>query len=168
MDERYPGVYLDQMLCGDDNSLVLVGPVRQNLKDLYTGNYYKVRLSIEDIKSYDSNGSTLMTGQRCWIFQLNGIEITYFFIFTLNLLRFFSRLRCLLRHLRKGEISAEILHKNLYFAAKVLETAFTDEEPKYERRSRTYCIVARRRINEVEISILPYSLTLSPPPTSRS
>ncbi|XP_060856383.1 dual specificity calcium/calmodulin-dependent 3',5'-cyclic nucleotide phosphodiesterase 1-like isoform X2 [Metopolophium dirhodum] len=38
------------------------------------------------------------------------------------------RLRCLLRHLRKGEISAEVLHKNLFFAAKVLESAFLDEE----------------------------------------
>ncbi|CAH1731872.1 unnamed protein product [Aphis gossypii] len=38
------------------------------------------------------------------------------------------RLRCLLRHLRKGEISAEVLHKNLFFAAKVLESAFMDEE----------------------------------------
>ncbi|VVC29541.1 3'5'-cyclic nucleotide phosphodiesterase, catalytic domain,3'5'-cyclic nucleotide phosphodiesterase [Cinara cedri] len=39
------------------------------------------------------------------------------------------RLRCVLLHLRKGQISAEILHRNLFFAAKVLETAFVDEDP---------------------------------------
>ncbi|XP_050531307.1 dual specificity calcium/calmodulin-dependent 3',5'-cyclic nucleotide phosphodiesterase 1-like isoform X2 [Daktulosphaira vitifoliae] len=45
------------------------------------------------------------------------------------------RLRCLLRQLRKGQISAEVLHKNLFFAAKVLETAFTDEDPKDDERT---------------------------------
>lgn len=41
-----------------------------------------------------------------------------------------SRLRCLLHHLKKGEIPADVLQKNLFFAAKVLETAFIDEEQK--------------------------------------
>ncbi|KAL6955092.1 Calcium/calmodulin-dependent 3',5'-cyclic nucleotide phosphodiesterase 1C, partial [Sarracenia purpurea var. burkii] len=38
-----------------------------------------------------------------------------------------NRLRCLLRQLQKGEISAELLQKNLRYAAKVLEAVFVDE-----------------------------------------
>uniref|UniRef100_A0A8D8WN06 Phosphodiesterase n=1 Tax=Cacopsylla melanoneura TaxID=428564 RepID=A0A8D8WN06_9HEMI len=37
------------------------------------------------------------------------------------------RLRCLLRQLKKGEISADLLQRNLHFAAKVLEAVFIDE-----------------------------------------
>ncbi|XP_049829380.1 dual specificity calcium/calmodulin-dependent 3',5'-cyclic nucleotide phosphodiesterase 1-like isoform X1 [Schistocerca gregaria] len=37
------------------------------------------------------------------------------------------RLRCLLRQLQRGEISAEILQKNLHYAARVLEAVFIDE-----------------------------------------
>ncbi|KAL1124754.1 hypothetical protein AAG570_001375 [Ranatra chinensis] len=37
------------------------------------------------------------------------------------------RLRCLLRQLQLGEISAELLQKNLLYAARVLEAVFIDE-----------------------------------------
>ncbi|KAL0274005.1 UNVERIFIED_CONTAM: hypothetical protein PYX00_006549 [Menopon gallinae] len=37
------------------------------------------------------------------------------------------RLRCLLRLLERGEISAEVLQKNLLYAARVLEAVFIDE-----------------------------------------
>ncbi|XP_055599237.1 dual specificity calcium/calmodulin-dependent 3',5'-cyclic nucleotide phosphodiesterase 1-like [Uranotaenia lowii] len=37
------------------------------------------------------------------------------------------RLRCLLRQLQRGEISAELLQKNLHYAARVLEAVFIDE-----------------------------------------
>ncbi|XP_076628850.1 dual specificity calcium/calmodulin-dependent 3',5'-cyclic nucleotide phosphodiesterase 1 isoform X2 [Colletes latitarsis] len=37
------------------------------------------------------------------------------------------RLRCLLRQLQHGEISAELLQRNLYYAARVLEAVFLDE-----------------------------------------
>ncbi|XP_072158363.1 dual specificity calcium/calmodulin-dependent 3',5'-cyclic nucleotide phosphodiesterase 1A isoform X5 [Bemisia tabaci] len=37
------------------------------------------------------------------------------------------RLRCLLRQLQKGEICADVLQKNLAYAAKVLEAVFIDE-----------------------------------------
>ncbi|KAK2587026.1 hypothetical protein KPH14_010987 [Odynerus spinipes] len=37
------------------------------------------------------------------------------------------RLRCLLRQLQHGEISAELLQRNLYYAARVLEAVFIDE-----------------------------------------
>ncbi|GAB0089229.1 WD40 repeat [Sergentomyia squamirostris] len=37
------------------------------------------------------------------------------------------RLRSLLRQLQRGEISAEILQKNLHYAARVLEAVFIDE-----------------------------------------
>lgn len=37
------------------------------------------------------------------------------------------RLRALLRQLQHGEISAELLSKNLMFAVKVLETVYIDE-----------------------------------------
>ncbi|XP_069696764.1 dual specificity calcium/calmodulin-dependent 3',5'-cyclic nucleotide phosphodiesterase 1-like [Periplaneta americana] len=37
------------------------------------------------------------------------------------------RLRCLLRQLQRGEISAELLQKNLQYAARVLEAVFIDE-----------------------------------------
>ncbi|XP_055915876.1 dual specificity calcium/calmodulin-dependent 3',5'-cyclic nucleotide phosphodiesterase 1 isoform X2 [Eupeodes corollae] len=37
------------------------------------------------------------------------------------------RLRCLLRLLQTGEISAEVLQKNLHYAARVLEAVFIDE-----------------------------------------
>lgn len=36
-------------------------------------------------------------------------------------------LRCLLRQLQCGEISAETLQKNLHYAARVLEAVFIDE-----------------------------------------
>ncbi|RZF36251.1 hypothetical protein LSTR_LSTR014647, partial [Laodelphax striatellus] len=36
-------------------------------------------------------------------------------------------LRCLLKQLRGGEISADVLQKNLEYAAKVLEAVFIDE-----------------------------------------
>ena len=39
----------------------------------------------------------------------------------------FNRLRCLLRQLQRGEISAELLQKNLHYAARVLEAVFIDE-----------------------------------------
>ncbi|KAL5237763.1 hypothetical protein ACI65C_005173 [Semiaphis heraclei] len=58
------------------------------------------------------------------------------------------RLRCLLRHLTKGEISAEILHKNLFFAAKVLESAFLDED-------QTSCDMKNNQEELEEISKLP-------------
>ncbi|XP_025407345.1 calcium/calmodulin-dependent 3',5'-cyclic nucleotide phosphodiesterase 1A-like isoform X3 [Sipha flava] len=63
------------------------------------------------------------------------------------------RLRCLLRHLRKGEISADILHKNLFFAAKVLETAFTDEEPN------SCCDMKNSEEEQVETSKLSQAST---------
>lgn len=44
-----------------------------------------------------------------------------FFIFYLY------RLRCLLRQLQRGEVSAESLQKNLHYAARVLEAVFIDE-----------------------------------------
>ncbi|XP_046826169.1 calcium/calmodulin-dependent 3',5'-cyclic nucleotide phosphodiesterase 1-like isoform X7 [Vespa crabro] len=37
------------------------------------------------------------------------------------------RLRCLLKQLQHGEISAELLQRNLHYAARVLETVFIDE-----------------------------------------
>ncbi|XP_033231201.1 calcium/calmodulin-dependent 3',5'-cyclic nucleotide phosphodiesterase 1-like [Belonocnema kinseyi] len=37
------------------------------------------------------------------------------------------RLRCLLRQLKRGEISADLLQRNLHYAARVLETVFIDE-----------------------------------------
>ncbi|XP_024937456.1 calcium/calmodulin-dependent 3',5'-cyclic nucleotide phosphodiesterase 1 isoform X3 [Cephus cinctus] len=37
------------------------------------------------------------------------------------------RLRCLLRQLQRGEISAELLQRNLHYAARVLEAVFIDE-----------------------------------------
>lgn len=37
------------------------------------------------------------------------------------------RLRCLLRQLQHGEISAELLQRNLHYAARVLEAVFIDE-----------------------------------------
>ncbi|KAJ9592933.1 hypothetical protein L9F63_015393, partial [Diploptera punctata] len=41
------------------------------------------------------------------------------------------RLRCLLRQLQRGEISAELLQKNLHYAARVLEAVFIDETKGY-------------------------------------
>lgn len=40
---------------------------------------------------------------------------------------FVRRLRCLLRKLEHGEISAELLQRNLQYAARVLEAVFIDE-----------------------------------------
>ncbi|XP_050439387.1 dual specificity calcium/calmodulin-dependent 3',5'-cyclic nucleotide phosphodiesterase 1C-like isoform X3 [Adelges cooleyi] len=40
------------------------------------------------------------------------------------------RLRCLMGRLRKGQVPAEVLHKNLFFAAKVLEATFGDDDTK--------------------------------------
>ncbi|XP_065088372.1 dual specificity calcium/calmodulin-dependent 3',5'-cyclic nucleotide phosphodiesterase 1A-like isoform X4 [Ochlerotatus camptorhynchus] len=42
------------------------------------------------------------------------------------------RLRCLLRQLQRGEISAELLQKNLHYAARVLEAVFIDETNQEE------------------------------------
>nr|CAD7590019.1 unnamed protein product [Timema genevievae] len=41
--------------------------------------------------------------------------------------RISAGLRCLLRQLQRGEISAELLQKNLHYAARVLEAVFIDE-----------------------------------------
>ncbi|XP_055915878.1 dual specificity calcium/calmodulin-dependent 3',5'-cyclic nucleotide phosphodiesterase 1 isoform X3 [Eupeodes corollae] len=78
------------------------------------------------------------------------------------------RLRCLLRLLQTGEISAEVLQKNLHYAARVLEAVFIDETKKrqfikrhkYSTKgkkqyisvkfihvSRTHELVERRRCN---------------------
>ncbi|XP_024937454.1 calcium/calmodulin-dependent 3',5'-cyclic nucleotide phosphodiesterase 1 isoform X1 [Cephus cinctus] len=52
------------------------------------------------------------------------------------------RLRCLLRQLQRGEISAELLQRNLHYAARVLEAVFIDETkvssggPECSRSSR--------------------------------
>ncbi|XP_026830914.1 calcium/calmodulin-dependent 3',5'-cyclic nucleotide phosphodiesterase 1A isoform X2 [Ooceraea biroi] len=43
------------------------------------------------------------------------------------------RLRCLLRQLQHGEISAELLQRNLHYAARVLEAVFIDETKDAER-----------------------------------
>lgn len=39
----------------------------------------------------------------------------------------FCRLRCLLRQLQHGEIPAELLQRNLHYAARVLEAVLIDE-----------------------------------------
>ncbi|XP_037040128.1 calcium/calmodulin-dependent 3',5'-cyclic nucleotide phosphodiesterase 1-like isoform X4 [Bradysia coprophila] len=46
------------------------------------------------------------------------------------------RLRCLLRQLQRGEISADTLQKNLHYAARVLEAVFIDETNHDGDRSR--------------------------------
>ncbi|XP_076628853.1 dual specificity calcium/calmodulin-dependent 3',5'-cyclic nucleotide phosphodiesterase 1A isoform X4 [Colletes latitarsis] len=59
------------------------------------------------------------------------------------------RLRCLLRQLQHGEISAELLQRNLYYAARVLEAVFLDETKDAERvESAATCRqgVRRRRL----------------------
>lgn len=38
-----------------------------------------------------------------------------------------ARLRCLLKLLQRGDVSAEILQKNLHYAARVLEALYIDE-----------------------------------------
>uniref|UniRef100_A0ABD2W7S7 Phosphodiesterase n=1 Tax=Trichogramma kaykai TaxID=54128 RepID=A0ABD2W7S7_9HYME len=45
------------------------------------------------------------------------------------------RLRCLLRKLQHGEISADLLQKNLHYAARVLEAVFIDETKVTSRTS---------------------------------
>ncbi|XP_068988044.1 dual specificity calcium/calmodulin-dependent 3',5'-cyclic nucleotide phosphodiesterase 1A-like isoform X3 [Bombus flavifrons] len=47
------------------------------------------------------------------------------------------RLRCLLRQLQHGEISAELLQRNLHYAARVLEAVFLDETKDAERVEST-------------------------------
>ncbi|XP_023245118.1 calcium/calmodulin-dependent 3',5'-cyclic nucleotide phosphodiesterase 1-like [Copidosoma floridanum] len=50
------------------------------------------------------------------------------------------RLRCLLRKLQHGEINAELLQRNLHYAARVLEAVFIDEtkvHPRAPRRATT-------------------------------
>ncbi|XP_034196325.1 dual specificity calcium/calmodulin-dependent 3',5'-cyclic nucleotide phosphodiesterase 1A isoform X4 [Osmia lignaria lignaria] len=59
------------------------------------------------------------------------------------------RLRCLLRQLQHGEISAELLQRNLNYAARVLEAVFLDETKDAERvESAATCRqgVRRRRL----------------------
>ncbi|XP_020295324.1 calcium/calmodulin-dependent 3',5'-cyclic nucleotide phosphodiesterase 1-like isoform X3 [Pseudomyrmex gracilis] len=59
------------------------------------------------------------------------------------------RLRCLLRQLQHGEISAELLQRNLHYAARVLEAVFIDETKDAERaESAATCRpgVRRRRL----------------------
>ncbi|XP_012139206.2 dual specificity calcium/calmodulin-dependent 3',5'-cyclic nucleotide phosphodiesterase 1A isoform X4 [Megachile rotundata] len=59
------------------------------------------------------------------------------------------RLRCLLRQLQHGEISAELLQRNLHYAARVLEAVFLDETKDAERmESAATCRqgVRRRRL----------------------
>ncbi|XP_016837636.1 calcium/calmodulin-dependent 3',5'-cyclic nucleotide phosphodiesterase 1 isoform X3 [Nasonia vitripennis] len=46
------------------------------------------------------------------------------------------RLRCLLRKLQHGEISADLLQRNLHYAARVLEAVFIDETKVTSRTSR--------------------------------
>lgn len=41
--------------------------------------------------------------------------------------RHYHRLRCLLKLLQRGDVSAEILQKNLHYAARVLEALYIDE-----------------------------------------
>ncbi|XP_011065245.1 PREDICTED: calcium/calmodulin-dependent 3',5'-cyclic nucleotide phosphodiesterase 1A isoform X4 [Acromyrmex echinatior] len=47
------------------------------------------------------------------------------------------RLRCLLRQLQHGEISAELLQRNLHYAARVLEAVFIDETKDAEHMEST-------------------------------
>jgi len=54
----------------------------------------------------------------CAFLDISKVNVTFFLI---------SRLRCLLRQLQRGEISAELLQKNLHYAARVLEAVFIDE-----------------------------------------
>ncbi|XP_029050861.1 calcium/calmodulin-dependent 3',5'-cyclic nucleotide phosphodiesterase 1-like isoform X4 [Osmia bicornis bicornis] len=59
------------------------------------------------------------------------------------------RLRCLLRQLQHGEISAELLQRNLNYAARVLEAVFLDETKDAERVESTATCrqgVRRRRL----------------------
>ncbi|XP_068084842.1 dual specificity calcium/calmodulin-dependent 3',5'-cyclic nucleotide phosphodiesterase 1A [Anabrus simplex] len=56
------------------------------------------------------------------------------------------RLRCLLRQLKRGEISAELLQKNLEFAARVLEAVFIDETKCPVEQERTHTGVLFRRL----------------------
>ncbi|XP_032452833.1 calcium/calmodulin-dependent 3',5'-cyclic nucleotide phosphodiesterase 1A isoform X9 [Nasonia vitripennis] len=46
------------------------------------------------------------------------------------------RLRCLLRKLQHGEISADLLQRNLHYAARVLEAVFIDETKEAERMEK--------------------------------
>ncbi|XP_024937455.1 calcium/calmodulin-dependent 3',5'-cyclic nucleotide phosphodiesterase 1 isoform X2 [Cephus cinctus] len=59
------------------------------------------------------------------------------------------RLRCLLRQLQRGEISAELLQRNLHYAARVLEAVFIDETKEAERLEKAATCqpgVPRRRL----------------------
>ncbi|XP_077296015.1 dual specificity calcium/calmodulin-dependent 3',5'-cyclic nucleotide phosphodiesterase 1A-like isoform X5 [Arctopsyche grandis] len=59
------------------------------------------------------------------------------------------RLRCLLRQLHRGEIPAEVLQKNLNYAAKVLEAVFIDEtKPAVSRQQSAPTLVFRRLADE--------------------
>ncbi|XP_047355543.1 calcium/calmodulin-dependent 3',5'-cyclic nucleotide phosphodiesterase 1-like isoform X3 [Vespa velutina] len=59
------------------------------------------------------------------------------------------RLRCLLKQLQHGEISAELLQRNLHYAARVLETVFIDETKDADHTESTATCrqgVRRRRL----------------------
>ncbi|XP_046826158.1 calcium/calmodulin-dependent 3',5'-cyclic nucleotide phosphodiesterase 1-like isoform X5 [Vespa crabro] len=59
------------------------------------------------------------------------------------------RLRCLLKQLQHGEISAELLQRNLHYAARVLETVFIDETKDADHTESTSTCrqgVRRRRL----------------------
>ncbi|KAF7393746.1 hypothetical protein HZH68_010565 [Vespula germanica] len=59
------------------------------------------------------------------------------------------RLRCLLRQLQHGEISAELLQRNLHYAARVLEAVFIDETKDADHTESTATCrqgVRRRRL----------------------
>ncbi|KAG8278233.1 Calcium/calmodulin-dependent 3',5'-cyclic nucleotide phosphodiesterase 1C [Homalodisca vitripennis] len=45
-----------------------------------------------------------------------------------------ARLRCLLKQLERGEISADVLQKNLQYAARVLEAVFIDETKRGDQK----------------------------------
>ncbi|XP_054282216.1 dual specificity calcium/calmodulin-dependent 3',5'-cyclic nucleotide phosphodiesterase 1-like isoform X3 [Macrosteles quadrilineatus] len=48
-----------------------------------------------------------------------------------------ARLRCLLKQLERGEISADVLQKNLQYAARVLEAVFIDETKRTDSKAAT-------------------------------
>lgn len=78
--------------------------------------YFLILKDFEDfIKIYVKEFWRQKEREKIW----NYLSI-YFFLLS-------SRLRCLLRQLQRGEISAELLQKNLHYAARVLEAVFIDE-----------------------------------------
>ncbi|XP_033606837.1 calcium/calmodulin-dependent 3',5'-cyclic nucleotide phosphodiesterase 1A isoform X3 [Cryptotermes secundus] len=56
------------------------------------------------------------------------------------------RLRCLLRQLQRGEISAELLQKNLHYAARVLEAVFIDETKRVAPSAKVTPTLVYRRL----------------------